>query len=168
MQPVLGMLPEDTILIAEDMEDDAVLLERAFNLIGLANPVKVLKDGAEVIDYLRGANGYGDRIQFPVPRVLFTDLKMPVVDGFELLAWLREHPQHAVVPTIVFSSSGEPEDVKRAYDLGAHAYLVKPCSSDELQKMMRRVYEFWALSAITPSLNIRPRTKPYSLLCGMG
>jgi CheY-like chemotaxis protein len=162
------MLPDDTILIAEDIEDDAVLLERAFNLIGLAHPVKVLTDGAEVIKYLRGAGKYADRLLFPFPRVLFTDLKMPHVDGFELLEWLREHPEHSVVPTIVFSSSGEPADVRRAYELGAHAYLVKPCSMEELQKMMRRMYEFWALSAHTPAGIGRPRAKPYSLLCGMG
>jgi CheY-like chemotaxis protein len=162
------MLPDDTILIAEDSEDDALLLERAFNLIGLANPVKVLPDGAEVIEYLRGSGKYADRAMFPIPRVLFTDIKMANIDGFELLAWLQKHPEHSVVPTIVFSSSGEPSDVKRAYGLGAHAYLVKPCSMDDLQKMMRRVYEFWALSAHTPIATGRPRARPNSLLCGMG
>ena len=162
------MLPDDTILIAEDIEDDAVLLERAFNLIGLANPVKVLSDGAEVIEYLCGTGQYADRTLFPFPRVLFTDLKMPQVGGFELLEWLQKHPQHAVVPTIVFSSSGEPADVRRAYELGAHAYLVKPCSMEDLQKMMRRMYEFWSLSAQTPSPSGRPKPRPYSLLCGMG
>jgi CheY-like chemotaxis protein len=162
------MLPDDTILIAEDIEDDAVLLERAFNLIGLSNPVKVLADGAEVIEYLRGGGRYADRAVFPFPRVLFTDLKMPHVDGFELLRWLRKHPEHAVVPTIVFSSSGEPADVRRAYELGAHAYLVKPCSMEDLQKTMRRMYEFWALCAQTPSASGKPVAKPFSLLCGMG
>jgi CheY-like chemotaxis protein len=162
------MLPDDTILIAEDMEDDALLLERAFNLIGLANPVRLMGDGAEVIEYLRGAGRYADRAMFPFPRVLFTDLKMPQVGGFELLEWLREHPEHAVVPTIVLSSSGEPSDVRRAYELGAHAYLVKPCSMEDLQKMMRRMYEFWALSAQTPSPTGRHRPMPYNLLCGMG
>jgi CheY-like chemotaxis protein len=162
------MLPDDLILIAEDNESDALLLQRTFNLIGLANRVQILSDGVEVTDYLSGAGKYADRASFPFPAVLFTDIKMPRFDGFELLQWLRENPEYAVVPTIVFSGSGQAADVKRAYNLGANAYLVKPSSIDQLEKMMRRTYEFWGLCAETLTTTTQPAFRPEMRLCGMG
>ena len=136
-----------TILIAEDSEDDALFLERAFRKIGMTNAVRILTDGQEVLDYLRGDGKYQDRQQFPFPSVLFTDIKMPRVNGFEVLQWLRDHPESKVIPTLMFSSSAQPEDVERAYRLGANAYLVKPASLPELEEMMRYAYEFWARCA---------------------
>ena len=162
------MLPDDLILIAEDNESDALLLHRTFNLIGLANRVEILSDGVEAMDYLSGAGKYADRASFPFPAVLFTDIKMPRVDGFELLQWLREHPEYAVVPTIVFSGSGEAADVRRAYNLGANAYLVKPSSIEQLEKMMRRTYEFWGLCAETLTTGHPATFRPEIRLCGMG
>jgi len=162
------MLPDDLILIAEDNESDALLLHRTFNLIGLANRVEILSDGVEAMDYLSGAGKYADRASFPFPAVLFTDIKMPRVDGFQLLQWLREHSEYAVVPTIVFSGSGEAADVRRAYNLGANAYLVKPSSIEQLEKMMRRTYEFWGMCAETLTTANQPAFRPEIRLCGMG
>lgn len=139
-----------TILVAEDTEDDALLLERALQRVGLQNPVQVVTDGEELLDYLRGEGRYADRDVYPLPRMLFTDLKMPRVDGFEVLAWIQEHPECAVVPTIVFSNSSNPQDIQRAYELGAHAYLVKPSEVSRLEEMLRVTYEFWATCAKPP------------------
>jgi CheY-like chemotaxis protein len=136
-----------TILIAEDSEDDGLFLERAFRKIGMQNAVQILTDGQEVLDYLRGTGKYKDRREFPFPSVLFTDIKMPRVNGFQVLEWLRDHPECKVIPTIVFSSSAQPEDVEQAYKLGANAYFVKPASLAELEDMMRYAYEFWARCA---------------------
>jgi CheY-like chemotaxis protein len=139
-----------TILIAEDSEDDALLLKRAFRKIGLKNPFHILTDGAEVLKYLKGEGQYEDRQQYPFPSVLFTDVKMPRVSGFDILQWLREHPECRVIPTIVFSSSDETNDVTKAYELGANAYFVKPSSLGELEEMLRYAYEFWARCAKPP------------------
>ena len=136
-----------TILIAEDSEDDALFLERAFRKIGMKNAVQILTDGQEVLHYLRGSGKYEDRHEFPFPSVLFTDIKMPRVNGFEVLEWFRDHPECKVIPTIVFSSSAQPEDVEQAYKLGANAYFVKPTSLAELEDMLRYAYEFWARCA---------------------
>jgi CheY-like chemotaxis protein len=136
-----------TILIAEDSEDDAYFLRRAMEKIGWKNPVQMLTDGGEVMDYLKGDGQYEDRSRYPFPSVMFIDIKMPRVNGFEVLKWLKEHEQCKVVPTIVFSSSDEPEDIERAYQLGANAYFVKPATADKLERMLRCAYDFWGLCA---------------------
>lgn len=136
-----------TILIAEDNEDDAYFLKRGLRKIGLHNPVHILTDGGEVMDYLKAEGKFEDRAQYPFPSVIFTDVKMPRVNGFELLAWLQEHPDCKVIPTMVFSSSGQAEDVERAYQLGANAYFIKPSSMEELEDLLRHAYEFWARCA---------------------
>jgi CheY-like chemotaxis protein len=143
-------LPELPILIAEDNEDEALLLDRALKLIGVSSNVVILGTGEEVISYLKGHGEFGDRKRFPTPGVLVTDLKMNGIDGFELLEWLRNNPEFRVIPTMVFSNSSMPEDIRRAYELGANAYLVKPTTLEQLERMMRMTYEFWSLCAKTP------------------
>jgi CheY-like chemotaxis protein len=138
------------ILIAEDDEDEALLLVHALKAIGISNPVLMVDNGEHVIAYLKGEGQFTDREAFPLPAVLITDLKMPAVDGFELLEWLRHHPQFAIIPTLVFSNSSEPRDIQRAYSLGANAYLVKPPGMEQLEAMMRTTFEFWTLCARTP------------------
>jgi CheY-like chemotaxis protein len=136
-----------TILIGEDSADDAFFLQRGFRKIGLTNPVQILTDGEEVIDYLRAEGKFENRSEFPFPSVLFLDIKMPRVTGFQVLEWLRDHEKCRVIPTIVFSSSSEPKDIERAYHLGANAYFVKPATLDELQLMLRSAYDFWSQCA---------------------
>ena len=149
------------ILIAEDDEDEALLLDHALKAIGISNPVLMVDNGEHVIAYLKGEGPFADRTTFPLPGVLITDLKMPAVDGFELLEWLRHHPQFAIIPTLVFSNSAEPQDVQRAYALGANAYLVKPPEMEQLEALMRTTFEFWALCARVPLAPDRhTRTSP--------
>ena len=138
------------ILIAEDDEDEALLLAHALKAIGLSNPVLMVDNGEHAIAYLKGDGQFADRGAFPLPAVLITDVKMPAVDGFELLEWLRHHPRFAIIPTLVFSNSSEPQDIQRAYSLGANAYLVKPPGMEQLEAMMRTTFEFWTLCARTP------------------
>jgi len=133
-----------TILIAEDSDDYALLLERTFRDIGLTNPVRILADGAEVLAYLKGEGKYADRVEFPFPSVLFTDLKMPRSSGFDILEWMQKHPECGVIPRIVLSSSDSQQDVARAYELGAHAYFMKPGLLVELQAILRLTRAFWA------------------------
>lgn len=133
-----------TILIAEDSEDDAFFLERAFRKIGLKNPVQILTDGAAVMDYLKAEGKFKDRSEYPFPSVLFLDIKMPRVSGFEVLHWLKENEQCKIIPTMVFSSSEQPEDIERAYQLGVNAYIVKPNKAEDLEVILRSTYEFWS------------------------
>ena len=140
------------ILIAEDDEDEALLLAHALKAIGVSNPVLMVDNGEHVIAYLKGEGQFADRETFPLPAVLITDLKMPAVGGFELLEWLRRNPRFAIIPTLVFSNSSEPQDIQRAYALGANAYLVKPPGMEQLEAMMRTTFDFWMLCAHTPLL----------------
>src|ERR1041385_2145111 len=95
------------ILVIEDNEDDVFLLKRALAGEGINNPVQVVNDGLEAINYLEGKGKYHDRIQFPFPSVIFSDLKMPRMNGFDVLQWLRTHPDCSVIPIIILSTSRE-------------------------------------------------------------
>src|SRR4051794_7914425 len=114
------------VLIAEDDEDEATLLSRAILKVNPESTFYIVRDGGEAIAFLKGEGKYCDRSQFPFPRVLITDLKMPKVDGFELLGWLHDHPECNVIPKIVFSASAIETDVIEAYKLGANVFFQKP------------------------------------------
>jgi len=139
-----------TVLIAEDNEDDAFLLEHAFRNIGLQNPIQIVSDGEQVIRYLRGDGKFSDRQQFPFPSILFLDIKMPKMTGFDVLEWIRDHPDCHLMPTMIFSTSSHESDVTRAYQCGANAYLVKPPTIGELETFLRRAFDFWAICAKPP------------------
>ena len=109
--------------------------------------MQILTDGAEVLDYLKAQGKYKNRTEYPFPSVMFIDIKMPRVNGFEVLQWLKDHQDCKVIPTMVFSSSEHPEDIERAYQLGANAYLVKPNSTEQLADLLRCAYDFWARCA---------------------
>src|ERR1700742_3362552 len=126
---------EYTILLVEDDENDAMLLRMAFEKNGITNPVQWVKDGMEAVTYLNGQGTYADRIKYPFPEVLLLDLKMPRMTGLELLAWIGEHPEFKIIPTIIMTSSRQELDIEHAYRLGANTYMTKPISFDELAKM---------------------------------
>ncbi len=125
------------ILIAEDDPDDAFLLRRTFVKAQVANPLVFVGDGDEAIRYLSGLERFSAHEEQPWPVVLFLDLKMPRRNGFELLEWLREQPPFGGLPVVVLTSSREPADVTRAYELGANAYLVKPSTPNDLLATVR-------------------------------
>jgi CheY-like chemotaxis protein len=131
------------IVIVEDDENDARLLELAFRAIGRKTHVRMVEQGDAAIEYLSGSGKYEDRAAFPFPNVLFLDLKMPKVSGFDVLRWLKEHPDCGVMPTMVFSGSNIADDVKLAYELGANGYLRKPETFEDLKAMLRSTLEFW-------------------------
>jgi CheY-like chemotaxis protein len=139
-----------TILIAEDNEDYAMLLEKALRQTGRTNPVHIVRNGEEAISYLAGREKYADRKAFAFPAVLFLDLKMPGAGGFDVLRWMEKNPHCKVTPTVVLSSSVLEKDVELAYALGANAYLGKPAQFDELKRMLSDAYNFWAWCAKPP------------------
>lgn len=131
------------ILVAEDDENDSFLLQRAFRKVGLGMPAYVCRDGAEAMAYLKAEGEFADRIKYPFPRVLITDLKMPKCSGFDLLEWLKGHPNCNLIPKIVLSASAEQSDIKRAYELGANCYFKKPTAFDDLLELVKYAQQFW-------------------------
>ena len=137
--------PTDTILIAEDDENDVLLLRRAFEKIGYTGRFRIVSDGEEALDYLQAKGKFADREKFPFPTLILTDLKMPKRNGFEILEWLGDHPECSVIPTIVFTSSPTDADVKKAYALGANSYFVKPPNFEDLQCVVRDLCNYWSM-----------------------
>src|SRR5690242_12446579 len=128
------------ILIAEDDHNDAFLLERTIRKIGATAPIQIVENGEEAIHYLAGEGKYADRAAYPFPAVLITDIKMPRRNGFELLDWIRDHPECATIPTIVWSSSNLESDVIKAYQLGANCYLRKPTNLNDWQERLTLLF----------------------------
>jgi CheY-like chemotaxis protein len=130
-----------TWLIAEDNEDDYILLRRAFRKVAPQTKLQWVKDGVEARSYLSGEAPFEDRTVFPLPSVILADLKMPRCNGFELLKWTRTRPDLKSLRFIVFSSSDQPSDVALAYQLGANWYLTKPVELEQLVEMLARLFE---------------------------
>src|SRR6266850_2973587 len=131
------------VLIADDDSNDVFFLRRAFQKAGLPHPVLDVPDGERAISYLSGAEDYADRSQFPFPSLLFLDLKMPKVSGFEVLEWLRNQKNLGDLKVVVLSSSGLPSDIQKAKTLGANDYKVKPADIDDMVTMVKDVAERW-------------------------
>ena len=136
------------ILIAEDSPQDAELLQLALKRAGLGGPLRFVSDGVEAIAYLEGRGEYADRETFPFPRVIITDLKMPRLNGLELLNWLSDHPECHVIPTILLSGSELSQDITAAYKFGANTYFTKPTDFETLLQMVRSWKEYWSRSEL--------------------
>lgn len=115
-----------TVLIVDDNADDVRLTQRALGKIFPQLCTRAVYSGEACLDYLQGRDGYSDREQFPYPILVFLDLKMGGLDGFDVLLWLRDHPPHNYVPVIVLTAAGDTTVLRRAYTLGARSFLVKP------------------------------------------
>ncbi len=161
------MDPSFTVLLAEDNPDDALLMRQAFKAHGLMRPLHVVQDGRDAIAYIAGDGVFSDRVAHPFPNLVILDLKMPRVDGFEVLAWIQEHPDFRVIPTIIWSASADQRDVKHAYCLGANGYLFKPYDFPEFKAMLGRMLAFWddCLKPVPipgfPSCNALKETHPF-------
>jgi CheY-like chemotaxis protein len=125
-------MPLRPVLYAEDEDNDAFLMQRAFTKAGITNPLRVVVDGAEAIQYLAGDGEYANRDEHPFPCLLLLDLNLPRHSGLEVLQWVRAQPSLAGLPVVMLTSSNQDRDIGSAYTLGANGYLVKPASSDKL------------------------------------
>jgi CheY-like chemotaxis protein len=150
------------ILVAEDDMGDILLLRRAFMKAGVRQPVYFAQDGQEVIDYLSGHPPFTNPIKYPLPQLLLLDLKLPQIDGFQVLEWLRRQPALKHVLVIVLSASGHPRDVERAYSLGANSYLVKPQDPQDLVMMVQRIEQYWMELNVAPSASLESILAPGS------
>jgi CheY-like chemotaxis protein len=126
-----------TILYAEDDPNDLIIFKMRFNRATLPHTLNVVEDGQSAIDWLMGKGKFADREKFPMPNLLIVDLKMPKKSGFDVLEWVRSKPEFDSISVIVLSSSDDPGDVKRAYQLGATSYFVKSVSFEELIHYLR-------------------------------
>jgi CheY-like chemotaxis protein len=125
-----------TILVVEDNEDDIFAMQRVLRRAAISNPVQFVTDGQQALDYLSGAGAYSDRSLYPQPFLVFLDLKLPYVHGFDVLEWLRRQPELSDIVVVVLTSSPESRDYTKAYTLGARTYLVKPPTAEMLRDVM--------------------------------
>jgi CheY-like chemotaxis protein len=122
------------VLVVEDNEDDAFMLQRTMRKADLGPPVFVATDGQMAVDYLSGKVAFSDRSEFPLPNIIFLDLKLPYRGGFEILEWLRSQADLANISVVILSGSDEASDHERAARLGADGYLVKPASVEDVAR----------------------------------
>ena len=131
------------ILLAEDEDNDVFLLKRAFREADIKNPLYIVSDGEQAIEYLSGAGQFADRNQHPLPALFILDIKMPKKSGMEVLRWLRTQPVLNSLPALIMSSSAMPHDIERAYQLGANAFVVKPSTNEERAQLAGNIKGFW-------------------------
>jgi CheY-like chemotaxis protein len=143
-----------TILVVEDNQNDIQLLKRAFKKAEITNPLQFLTDGDSAVAYLSGDGSYGDRVRFPLPALILLDLKLPRRSGHEVLGWLREQDQIRRIPVVVLTSSKQPDDVQKAYDIGVNSYLVKPVGFEALLEMMKAVGIYWTVLNEKPVVGV--------------
>jgi CheY-like chemotaxis protein len=134
---------EIEILIIEDNPNDAELALRALKKENLANRVVHLTDGAEALDFLFGHGKYEGRIINNVPKVILLDLKMPKIDGLEVLQKVKSDPLTKGIPVVILTSSAEDPDIKKAYALGANSYIVKPVEFFKFSKIVADLGLYW-------------------------
>ena len=140
-----------TILLAEDSPHDAEMAIDALREAHLANPIVHVEDGVEALDYLLQRGKYADRAPGD-PAVLLLDIKMPRMDGLEVLKQLREHETLKRMPVVILSSSREESDLARSWDLGVNAYVVKPVDVDQFFDAVRTLGKFWAVLNEVPDV----------------
>jgi CheY-like chemotaxis protein len=138
------------ILLVEDNRMDVELTLDAFHEAKLLNTIHVASNGQEALDYLFRRGQYADRNAFPIPNLILLDLKLPGIDGFEVLRQIKSTPILKRLPVIILTSSKEEGDRALSYDNGANSYLVKPVSFDEFLVVVREIEGYWL------SLNIAP------------
>jgi len=131
------------ILIVEDYEDDAKLLQVLLTNCGLANPVRIALSAEETINYLVGGPPFANRAEYPIPSVIFVDLKLPGISGFDLLRWVKQHPELKSIFIVVLSATGDLMSVQAAYALGANSFLIKPCRAADLENLVICYPDFW-------------------------
>ncbi len=156
-QPQNRDATEGVILLAEDREDEVMLLRRAFAKANFLNPLHVVSNGEEAIAYLQGEGKYSNRDEYPLPSLLLLDLKMPRINGFEVLEWIRQQPSLNALRVVVLTASDEMRDVNRAYQLGANSFLVKPVDFAHFVEVTQALKGYWIWMSKEPQIARSPR-----------
>jgi two-component system response regulator len=133
------------ILLVEDNPDDEALALRAFKKSAISNPIVIARDGAEALDYLYAQGQYADRNSEDLPAVVLLDLKLPKIDGLEVLGRIREHSLTKHLPVVILTSSKHEEDLVNGYNLGANSYVRKPVDFNEFVRAVGHLGMYWLL-----------------------
>jgi len=141
------------ILLIEDQRMDIELTLDAFRVSRLANTVQVVTSGEEAIEYIFGKGQYQDRQLFPLPDLVLMDLKMPGMDGFEVLKRLQNVPDIKRIPVVFLTSSKEEGDRALSYDLGANSYLIKPVTFEGLLNVIKKIGNYWVVLNVKLPMN---------------
>lgn len=141
----MSALKSGDILLVEDNPNDAELTLRALKKTRVANEIHVVRDGAEAIEFLFGEGAYAGRAGSALPRVVLLDLKLPKVDGLEVLRRLKSEDRTRKIPVVVLTSSREESDLVASYHLGANSYIVKPVDSDKFFEAVHEIGLYWLL-----------------------
>ena len=141
-----------TVLLVEDDLSDIFLVKRAFKMARIQNPLQVVTDGEEAIQYLRGEGKYGDRTAYPLPKLIVMDIKMPRRTGFEVLEWVKGNHLLRCIPIIIVSSSDNPADINHAYESGVNAYMVKPVDFHKVEHLFHSITQYWGMECAKPEL----------------
>jgi CheY-like chemotaxis protein len=126
------------ILLVEDSPDDVFFFLRAVNKSGISAVTHLAVDGVEAMDYLLNKGRFADAASYPPPDIMFLDLKLPHINGFEVLEWMRRHAECPPAPVVVLTSSNQPEDQQRAESLGASMFLTKPPAPEQLRQALQK------------------------------
>jgi two-component system, response regulator len=149
------------ILLVEDNANDEMLALHAFKKQNLANTIHVVRDGAEALDYLFRTGAYVNRA-IENPKLILLDLKLPLVDGFEVLRQIRANPRTCLVPVVVLTASSEERDIVETYKSGVNSYVVKPVDFGQFNDFAKVLKEFWLLINRQPSAVLESRPEPIS------
>jgi DNA-binding response OmpR family regulator len=144
------MLDQVPILIAEDDEHEVELMNRAFQAAGIPNPIQVVQTGKQAVDYLGGIGDFSKRQKYPLPGLMLLDLKLPWMDGFDVLAWLRRHKEYDTLPVVVLTSSKLQSDIDRSRQMGIYDYRVKPHEFNDLVRLLDDVRKCWLDERFNP------------------
>lgn len=133
------------VLLAEDNEHDIIATKRAWKKHHIANPLYIVKDGEECLDFLHKRGKYGDPETTPRPGILLLDINMPKMDGLSVLKHVRQDKTLRHLPVVILTSSKDEEDRLKSYNLGVNAYIVKPVGFDNFSEAVRTINLFWEL-----------------------
>lgn len=136
---------EVDILLVEDNKDDLELTLHTLRKERLANRIQIARDGEEAIDFLFCRNGFAERSFEQPPRLVLLDLKLPKVDGMEVLRQLKAEPRTRTIPVVILTSSKEERDLINSYNLGVNSYIQKPVDFDQFRETVKRVGMYWLL-----------------------
>jgi CheY-like chemotaxis protein len=139
------------VLVVEDDPDDILLLTLAFRKASLPWRIIHVVNGTDAMKCLSGSGPYGNREVYPLPRLVLLDIKMPFMDGFELLEWMQNRPELRHLPVVVVSSSSLAVDITRAKALGAREYHVKPTEPERFVRLLLELHQRWLTPDVEPS-----------------
>jgi len=142
-----------TILLVEDEDAHAAIVKRNLNDFKVANKINHVKDGQQALDYLYQRKEYADPLSFPRPELILLDLRLPKVDGLEVLKIIKSDPKLVRIPVVIMTTSSAEKDVTEAYDHNANSYLVKPLDLQKFMPMLESIGFYWLVWNQSPNLN---------------